>query len=100
MTSLRKALTDKTAKGSAEDQYVKAVKLLPQVEAELEKLKTGEVTPVIKVPEGYTVMKVEGIRYPEDASARKEAEARAYEIKKSNHFTGILQGFTEKIYRF
>jgi parvulin-like peptidyl-prolyl isomerase len=78
---VKKALADKTAKGG-EEGYLRPDKLLPQVAAEVVKLKVGEVTPVIKVPEGYSIAKAEDIRYPEnDESARKDAETKAINVK-------------------
>jgi PPIC-type PPIASE domain len=78
----KKAVADKVAKGGEEGQYERLDKLLPQVAEEVVKMKAGEVTPVIKVPDGYTVMKVEDIRYPEgDAAARRDAEAKAVDVK-------------------
>ncbi len=78
----KKAVAAKIAKGGEEGQYLRPDKLLPQVAEEVVKLKAGEVTPPIKVPEGYTIMKVEDIRYPEgDAAAKQDAEAKATDAK-------------------
>jgi PPIC-type PPIASE domain len=104
---VKEAIADKTAKGGEEGQYLKAGNLLPQVEGTLEKLKAGEVTPVIKVPGGYTFIKVEEIRYPEgDAAAKKEAEAKALKIKSDDvlqkYFASLKKKYAvinEKLYK-
>jgi PPIC-type PPIASE domain len=95
---VKKALADKTAKGGEEGQYERPDKLLPQVAAEVVKLKAGEVTPVIKVPEGYTIAKAEDIRYPEnDQSARRDAEKRAVNVKAEvvlrNYFASLKKKY-------
>jgi hypothetical protein len=78
----KKAVESKIAKGGEEGQYVRLDKLLPQVAEAVVKMKAGEVTPAIRVPEGFTVMKVEDIRYPEgDAAAMQDAEAKAADVK-------------------
>jgi parvulin-like peptidyl-prolyl isomerase len=92
----KKAIEDKIAKGSVEAQFVPASQLLPHVAADLEKLKTGEVTSIIRVPDGYTMMKLEGVRYPEDQKARKVAEENALSVKKNEVLKKYFEGLRKK----
>jgi hypothetical protein len=69
------ALAEKKAKGSDEVQAVSAKsKMFPQVLARLSGLFQGQ-SAVVAVPEGFALVQVADIRYPEDARARAEAEA-------------------------
>ncbi len=93
----KKAVADKVAKGGEEGQYLKSDKLLPEVAAEVQKLKAGEVTPPIKVPDGYTIIKVEDIRYPDDPSAKQDAEAKALKeqapVVLGKYFAGLKKKY-------
>jgi hypothetical protein len=102
----KKAVADKTAKGGEEGQYMKVDQLLPGVAAEAEKLKAGEVAPIIMVKEGYTILKLEGIRYGEDLNAKKEAEKQALMDKKraflKDYFADLKKKYTvmnQKLYK-
>jgi parvulin-like peptidyl-prolyl isomerase len=99
---VKKALADKTAKGGEPGQYMKVDKLLPQIAAQVVNLKAGAVTPVIEVPDGFTIVKVEDIRYPEgDEGARKDAEKRAVNQKANvvlkNYFDGLKKKYAVKV---
>lgn len=50
---------------------------LPQVATALRGLKKGAVSDPVKLKDGFAILKVEEIRYPEIADARKEARAVA-----------------------
>jgi parvulin-like peptidyl-prolyl isomerase len=62
---------------SGEPGYVAPAKLLPELVKATEPLKEGELTPLIKLANGWVIMRLEGFRYPEDAKAREEAHERA-----------------------
>ena len=69
------AVATKIAKGGTTGgQFVDASKLVPNVFGAVSKLKEGGVTPPVKLNEGYAVIQVEAIRYPENPKARAEAE--------------------------
>jgi hypothetical protein len=65
-----------SGKRSAGD-FVPEAKLLPQVAAGVHQLFEGQVSDPVQVEGGYALVRVSGIRYPENAAAREEAEARA-----------------------
>ncbi len=67
------------ARSGGEGQYVRADKLLPQIAGAVSKMKKGSVSPVVKVEDGYVVINVEDVRYPEDPKARAEAGQRSLE---------------------
>lgn len=82
-----KAVADKKAKGEKEGNFVKPKDLLPVIAAEISTLGTGSVSTLIKVQEGekqgFTILKLEDKRYPENPEAREQAEQSILYEKKS-----------------
>jgi hypothetical protein len=75
---VKKAVADKKAKGDEEAHFVRLSSMLPQTAVKVVKLKPGEITPVMKLKEGFAIARVEDVRYPEgDAAARAEAEKQS-----------------------
>ncbi|MBU0968653.1 MAG: peptidyl-prolyl cis-trans isomerase [Proteobacteria bacterium] len=71
---ITKAIADGTATGTVEAQYFKQTNMLPQIAQALAKMKTNDVSPVIPIQGGFVVMKLKGIRYPDDAQAKQRVE--------------------------
>jgi hypothetical protein len=72
------AVATKKAQRAADEGYVGAKALQPQVAAALQPLdRAGQISDPVRVEEGWAVIKVEDVRYPDDPAARSEAEARA-----------------------
>jgi len=73
-----KAISDKKATGLEQGNYVKPGDLAPHVMEAIASLQTGSVSPVLKVQtgktEGFTIIRLEDKRYPENPAAREEAE--------------------------
>jgi hypothetical protein len=65
------------AKFTKEPQVLPPRQTLPQVAAALRGLKKGAVSDPVKVKDGFTILKVEEIRYPDIPDARREARAVA-----------------------
>ena len=72
----RAAVAAKKAE-SGEPGYVAPAKLVPELAKAAEPLKENELTPPVKLANGFVIMRLEGFRYPEDAKARDEAHERA-----------------------
>lgn len=95
---VKKAVADKKAKGDLEAQYVRVSSLLPHIADALGKLKQGEVSQPLKLEKGYTVARVEGVRYPDgDRAARAEAEkASLFNQQKAalkKYYDGIVKRY-------
>ncbi|RPI37404.1 MAG: peptidyl-prolyl cis-trans isomerase [Nitrospiraceae bacterium] len=79
-----KAVEDKTAKSQGEGGYVKSRELLPDVAAVVSKMEPGTVSPVIKVASGketgFTILKLEEIRYPEDPESLERARGAVLSV--------------------
>jgi len=70
---LEKAVKEKLAEGSKEAFYQLARKLQPQVAEALAGMKVGSLSPVIRLESGFTIIRLEDVRFPEDPEAREQA---------------------------
>jgi parvulin-like peptidyl-prolyl isomerase len=82
-----------TAKGELEGQYLKVVSMLPEVAVGVSSLKEGEVSAPIKIGNRFTLVIMEGVRFPEDPEARKKAEKDALQAKR----TAALKKYVEDL---
>ncbi len=90
--ALAKRMIDEgVATGSAEGEFLKFRSLLPQVADAVSRLKTGKVTPLIKVGDKYAMAKLLGVRFPEDPEARRRVEEEALRAQR----TAALKSYTE-----
>lgn len=91
-----KAVAEKKARGGTEVHTLSArLQVLPQVIRALEPLRAGATTGAIAVDKGWTVLEVVGVEYPEDASARAEAEKQALAARKAE----LLRRYYERLLR-
>lgn len=71
------ATAAKKATAGPPSDYVAVKKMLPQVAAAVQGLFKGQVSEAVQVQEGWAVVQVADVRYPEDAKARGAAEERS-----------------------
>lgn len=71
-----RAANSKTAKPDTDTAYHASRDYLPQIAAAIAPLRAGQVSPVIRIPSGFVLVKVVDLRYPENADARAEARKR------------------------
>lgn len=90
------AVKSETAKGDAEGQFLKLEKLLPQIADAVLKMKIGDISPVIKIDEGFAIMKLEEIGYPEDPEAKEWAMQEALNHKKSRAVQSLDRELKQK----
>ncbi len=74
---VKKAVAEKKAKGGEGAEFLPRARMLPGVLAALGPMKTGAVSAPIKLDDGYALVRVEDIRYPDDPKARAAAQAQA-----------------------
>jgi len=79
--TLRKFLVDKTGKGSEEGNYLKSKDLLPEIAVAISKMKSGTISPITQIKSGFTIFKLEDIRFPEDPDAKEKARMEALRQK-------------------
>ena len=73
------AIADKKADGAPAGQFFSRKAVLPEVLAVLEKLEPGAVSPPVKLKQGFTVLRLEEVRYPDDPEERARAEEAVLE---------------------
>ncbi len=67
-----RAAASKAARSDGDDSFHPKREYLPQIAEALAVLQPGQVTPVIRIPNGFVVVKVVDVRYPENPEARAE----------------------------
>ena len=92
----KQLVADKKAKAGADAEYLPRSRMLPQVLAALEKLKVGEVSAPLKVDEGFAVLKVEEIRYPDDPKARADAQRASLESRQKKALQKYYDGLVKR----
>ncbi len=71
-----RAVKAKTARADDDSVYHPKKEFLPQIAEAIATLPAGQVSPLIRLPAGFVVVRVVDIRYPENAEARAEARKR------------------------
>ncbi len=71
--TLEQLVSDGLAKKSEIGKYLKHTELLPEIATAVGQMKMGEISPVIRLKSGFAVLRLEGVRYPEDAQAKEQA---------------------------
>ncbi|WP_242335417.1 peptidyl-prolyl cis-trans isomerase [Anaeromyxobacter sp. SG66] len=92
----KRLVAEKKARGNEEPVFVPESKLLPQIEMAVAALKPGQVSPPVKIPSGWTVIKVVDVRYPEDPEARAIAEERALAAKRREAVIKAYEALAKK----
>ncbi len=77
-----KAVAAGTARGGAGGQAMKPDDLRPDIVTIVSGLKPGECSGPIRVSDGFTIVRLLEIRYPDNAEARQKAQQEALEVKK------------------
>lgn len=78
-----KALADGSAEGTMETQRHSEKEMLPQIAAALADLKKAGLSPIIPIQDGFVLIKLNGIDYPDDPAVKIKIEERLVEIEKS-----------------
>lgn len=92
-----KLVAEKKGQGGGEAEYLPRAKLQPAVLAALEATKVGGVSAPARVKEGWAVMKVVEVRYPEDAKVRAEAEKAVLAARRQaaleKYYVGLIKKY-------
>lgn len=73
----KKLVADRKARGDGKAQWVSRKKMLPEIHAAVQAAKPGVAVDPVKLGPGWVVLRLDGIRYPEDPAARKAARAQS-----------------------
>ena len=84
--TLKKYLSDKKGKGSEEGSYVKNRELLPEIADAVSKMKIGSTSSVVKIKTGFTILKLEDVRFPDDPKMKEQARMESLRQKQREAF--------------
>lgn len=93
---IKKVLADEKIKQSAEGVYFTGRDLAPPVLEEISKMKTGDVSPLIELQEGFLIFQLEEVRTPENPKAKEEARKQALDFKRKQAMEKYKAVLTEK----
>lgn len=94
--AVKKALEEKKGKGSGEvGEFIPVATLQGPVKDAIVAMGKGDVSPPLRVKEGWTVLRLEEDRYPENAAARAKAEAES----RTNRAADALREFHAALHK-
>ncbi len=94
------AIREGKAKGSDKGSYIKPADLPPEMAGILSAMKSGEISPIIKAGNKFTILKIEAIRFPEDKEKRKEASRQALQRKRSASLKKYASSLVNKYVKY
>ncbi len=86
-------IADGKAVGGQQGVYLKERDLLPEVAAALSGMKRGAISPVLKVGTGFSVFRLEDVRYPDDPELLRNVREEALKKRK----TDALKAYAEAL---
>lgn len=92
----QKMISAGKAKGSGKGEYLKFASLNPEVAKVVSTMKKGEVSPLIRIGNGFSMLRLEGFRFPKDPAAREQAEKEALQVKKTASLETYTGGLRKK----
>ena len=93
----KQAVADKKGEWTDKAEFLPRAKMLPQILAALSGVKPGQVSPSAKVDEGWAIMEVQDVRYPEDPAARAQAEKVVLSEAQKKALQDLLRGAGEEV---
>ncbi len=93
---INRVLADKKVKESAEGVYFAGRDLSPPVIEAISKMKTGAISPVIDIKDGFLIFRLEDVRLPDDPKAKEDARKQALDFKRKQALEKYKALLTEK----
>ncbi|MEN8258332.1 MAG: peptidyl-prolyl cis-trans isomerase [Thermodesulfobacteriota bacterium] len=78
-----KAIADGIAEGTLETKKHSEKEMLPQIGAALAGMKKDSLSPIIPIQDGFVLIKLNDILYPEDPAVKEQVEQRVLNTQKS-----------------
>jgi parvulin-like peptidyl-prolyl isomerase len=91
----RAEVAEKRARGG-EPGFVSVKEMVPELAQAANALKQGQVSQPVKLEKGWVVLKLEGIRYPEDPKARQQARAQSLAAQQHKAVRAFHQSLVKK----
>ena len=93
---VKSVIAEGIAKKAEEGAYLKQEQLLPEIKSAVSEMEVGSISPVIRIASGFVILKLEGIRFPENPDAREQAKATALRIKGTDIKLQFIAGMRKK----
>jgi parvulin-like peptidyl-prolyl isomerase len=90
-------VAEKKGKAGGPPAFMPRPKMLPQIVAVLSRMKVGEISPPERVQEGFAVMRIEDVRYPEVPEMHAQAEEVALAARKK---VALTKYYVEVVKRY
>lgn len=96
--TIKKFVESKEAKAAVEADYVKRGGLLPEVERTVSGMKAGAVSPVVRIEQGFVILKLEDTRLPQkdDSAAHEEARKESLREERTKALLEFKRGLLKK----
>jgi parvulin-like peptidyl-prolyl isomerase len=92
----KKLIEEGKAKGGEETNYLKKKDLNPQISEALLKMEIGSVSPPIPLKNGFVILKVEDIRYPDNPEAKEKAKQEGLALEKAKELKKYTDALMKK----
>jgi len=89
-------IEEKKAKGSGEAEWLSAARMLPEIKAAIDSLAIGAVSELVKVPNGQVLLRVEGVRYPDDPKVKADAQEHSVNRQRRAALKRFYASLTKK----
>jgi hypothetical protein len=94
--TFKNAVSQEIAKAKDENHYYRGKDLLPEIARAVSQMKVGSVSPVIHVPTGFTLLKLEAVRFPENVEVRERIRKEALIQKQKDALIDYDKQLTNK----
>lgn len=98
--SVDKYIGQGKGKGSSSASFLKADELSPDVARLISGMKPGDVSPIIRIGNKFTIIKVEAFRFPDNPEKRKEAGKQALNLKRDAELRKYVKSLEKKYVKY
>jgi parvulin-like peptidyl-prolyl isomerase len=93
---VKKLIEEGMAKGGEEKTYLKKKDLNPEIAEALSKMEVGSISPIIPLKNGFVILKVEDIRYPDNPEAKDKAKKDGLALEKGKGLKEYVSALMKK----
>jgi len=89
-------VADGKAAGGQKGVYLKERDLLPEVATALSGMTTGSVSPILKIGKGFSLFRLEDVRYPDDPEVARNVREDALKRRKTEALKAYAEALKKK----
>lgn len=78
----KRYIADKKAKRGEQGEWLKVKEITPPIVNVASKMKAGSVSPIIRIPSGFVMLRLEDVRYAQNPETMKQAKEEALKRKR------------------